>query len=518
MRRCFRTCVVLSALITALSASAGPRLLARDEPESKEIADAAGAFLGKLVDGDAAGAKALFAGDEAELQRHVDLLAAWSKLERTAAAKFENTDKLNSGNHAQIVRMKLNSISDQLFFVNGQEASVCGMSFLDPGMRLRRVAGQWRVMALTATRSDEARFTRYLGGMAKAVSTTEAAVAAGTIKTADEAVQRVTEAWKPLADDLVLPSRDTASKVWWKSPIKPDALHRAIGKEVGSAEVTELIDLLPGLPYAFATRESVSLVAEEAGLEFLVETKTWTVQLIFVRAPGVNGGDGYAGAVPFGLSMTNTRAEVERKLGRPASSMGGGDFWFLASYPRAGLSLTYATKSRRQADSPIRQLALRKADPKGEDAVRGPIGKPGARVAFRLVAAADAKVEGDALPDPLDPTGRTTMLVERPVILDERDVAEVDSRRDQEKRWTIAITFTAEGGRKLKGASEASIGRRLAIILDGNVLTAPTIRSAIAERIQIDMAAGTAPDEVFRIAGRMHAAVFSIPPADAAKE
>jgi hypothetical protein len=354
--------------------------------------------------------------------------------------------------------------------------------------------------------------------MAKAVATTEASVAAGTIKTADEAEQRLTEAWKPLADDLVLASRDTGSKVWWKSPLKAEALHQAIGKEVGSVEVTQLIDSLPGLPYAFATRESISLLAEEAGLEFLVETTTWTVRTIFVNAPGVDGVDGYAGELPFGLSMANTRAEVERKLGRPPRSLGGGNSWFQAMYPRVGLSLTYATKSGRQADSPIRRLSLSKADLKGEDAIRGPVGKAGPRVALRLVAATDAKVEGDSLPDPLDPTGRTTMLVERPVILDERDVAEVESYRDKEKRWVIAITFTPQGGRKLKAVSEASIGRRLAIILDGQVLTAPTIRSTIAEQVQIDMAAGTAPEETHRLAGRMHAAVFSIPPSDAAKE
>jgi hypothetical protein len=46
--------------------------------------------------------------------------------------------------------------------------------------------------------------------------------------------------------------------------------------------------------------------------------------------------------------------------------------------------------------------------------------------------------------------------------------------------FSVALTFTPEGADKMRRATEAHIGERLELLVDGEVVMAPTIRSAIS--------------------------------------
>src|SRR5690349_7126121 len=51
--------------------------------------------------------------------------------------------------------------------------------------------------------------------------------------------------------------------------------------------------------------------------------------------------------------------------------------------------------------------------------------------------------------------------------------------------FSVAIQFTAEGEAKMLSATRAHVGRPIAILLDGDVVMAPTVRSAIGNAATI---------------------------------
>ncbi len=49
----------------------------------------------------------------------------------------------------------------------------------------------------------------------------------------------------------------------------------------------------------------------------------------------------------------------------------------------------------------------------------------------------------------------------------------------------ISVTFTKEGGAKMAKLTEANQGKKLAVLVDGKVISAPVIRSKISEKAEI---------------------------------
>jgi hypothetical protein len=78
---------------------------------------------------------------------------------------------------------------------------------------------------------------------------------------------------------------------------------------------------------------------------------------IFLYAQGADGFDAWPGDLPSGLTLRDTRADVEARLGKPAKTGGEGviDFW--ADY-RDGIHVTYASKSTTSMTSRVHHLAL----------------------------------------------------------------------------------------------------------------------------------------------------------------
>lgn len=66
-----------------------------------------------------------------------------------------------------------------------------------------------------------------------------------------------------------------------------------------------------------------------------------------------------------------------------------------------------------------------------------------------------------------------------PPLLTGADLADARAAFDQFGRPQVSLTFTPEGARKFEEVTRANVGKRLAIVLDGKVYTAPVIRQAI---------------------------------------
>jgi preprotein translocase subunit SecD len=75
-----------------------------------------------------------------------------------------------------------------------------------------------------------------------------------------------------------------------------------------------------------------------------------------------------------------------------------------------------------------------------------------------------------------------------PVIADMRGDQLEDARvsfGQTRAEWVVNFTWTADGGREFAEVTEKNIGKPLAIVIDGNVVSAPTIQSRIARQGQI---------------------------------
>lgn len=67
---------------------------------------------------------------------------------------------------------------------------------------------------------------------------------------------------------------------------------------------------------------------------------------VWLYAQGADGFQQYSGKLPYDLTWSDTRAQVEMKLGLPSESYDGiGEIQAWVFYPDAGLLITYDTLS-----------------------------------------------------------------------------------------------------------------------------------------------------------------------------
>jgi hypothetical protein len=212
------------------------------------------------------------------------------------------------------------------------------------------------------------------------------------------------------------------------------------------------------------------------------------------------------------LTPDDRRRDVERKLGPPSVSYGGAaGLSYGARYPRLGLGIEYAEADATDPDNRIRAVGLRQPD-----ASVSQTDTPAAsRLAFRLVVenagADDATVE--MLADPDAPADGGAIAVRLESLLDQTAIADVAPQRDlQTGARSVRLTMSDQGARRLQEITSQNIGRRIAIVLDGRVLIAPTIRSAIARDVSIDLGPRATPEQAAEVFGRIHAAVYRMRP------
>jgi RNA polymerase sigma factor (sigma-70 family) len=109
---------------------------------------------------------------------------------------------------------------------------------------------------------------------------------------------------------------------------------------------------------------------------------------------------------------------------------------------------------------------------------------------FRLVLnAPSAKAEPMTVVRPgADAKTAETLYVQKKVLLDQTDLKSASVITNQPPgKPRIQITFTEAGAKQLAKVTHQNIGKRLAIIIDGQLYSAPTIRSEIRDgKAQID--------------------------------
>jgi len=109
---------------------------------------------------------------------------------------------------------------------------------------------------------------------------------------------------------------------------------------------------------------------------------------------------------------------------------------------------------------------------------------------FRLVLdAPSAKADPMTVVQPaVDAKAAETLYVQKKVLLDQTDLKSASVITNQPAgKLRIDITFTDAGAKRFAKVTHQNIGKRLAIIIDGRLYSAPTIRSEIRDgKAQID--------------------------------
>jgi type II secretory pathway pseudopilin PulG len=88
----------------------------------------------------------------------------------------------------------------------------------------------------------------------------------------------------------------------------------------------------------------------------------------------------------------------------------------------------------------------------------------------------------DSLPDANDLSGQSRLRVLKELLLGAAAVESAGFSKFEPDRSEITVLLTDAGGRRFADLTRTNIGRRLAIVWNGRVLSAPVIRSAITTR------------------------------------
>jgi preprotein translocase subunit SecD len=82
-------------------------------------------------------------------------------------------------------------------------------------------------------------------------------------------------------------------------------------------------------------------------------------------------------------------------------------------------------------------------------------------------------------------TTNETVYLAPTALVTGRDLVSVGLSKDETRSLSITMTFSEAAGEKLKTASAANLGKRIAILIDGKVVSAPKVMSEVSTAVAI---------------------------------
>jgi hypothetical protein len=135
------------------------------------------------------------------------------------------------------------------------------------------------------------------------------------------------------------------------------SLQELLGKKFKSKEVQAFLKTLPGKIEVAKFQECYFHSSRDGGISLRFDTKD-VLTTIFLYAEGAEQFKQYSGELPNGLTFALTRAEIEKKLGKPDKSGGAGVIEYWVSYPMLGIGVTYRSKSTTDLNNKIRHISV----------------------------------------------------------------------------------------------------------------------------------------------------------------
>jgi preprotein translocase subunit SecD len=109
----------------------------------------------------------------------------------------------------------------------------------------------------------------------------------------------------------------------------------------------------------------------------------------------------------------------------------------------------------------------------------------------------------------MDEIGILTEVTDKPVILTNDAIRDAKATLDSFGSWVVEITFTEEGSEIIGAFTESHIGQSIGIVLDGQVLSAPTINDKVTD---VAVISGLyTEEEVRRLAAQISSGALPVP-------
>ena len=121
------------------------------------------------------------------------------------------------------------------------------------------------------------------------------------------------------------------------------------------------------------------------------------------------------------------------------------------------------------------------------------------RVKFEIYQAETKPAPG--LTEATEAGSNKKLYLPKKAALTNEDVAEVKSGKDSSGSPVIEIMFTKEGAKKMKKTCEDHMEKPMAVLVDGKIICAPSIRAVISEKAIIQ---GPSAEEVEKIVKGMN--------------
>ena len=141
-------------------------------------------------------------------------------------------------------------------------------------------------------------------------------------------------------------------------------LHDLIDQDISSKIVQNFLNEL-GSDYTIKRYEDVTFegsyhyIYKSKGIE-LSFNKNDKLNCIFIYSESSSNNRQYQGELPFSLYFTDTRAEIEKKIGLPDIKGGEGFIPYYCTWNDLGITITYKNKDLRNMDNKIHHITLSK--------------------------------------------------------------------------------------------------------------------------------------------------------------
>ena len=507
--------------LSVTSTAANPRLtfLGDNDPDAAKIREAVTSFVRNLADGKYDEVRKSFGGstDDAKLMElYISACEQCRELQNLAKSKLGDSADLAKLKPLAEIRASVEFYQTNLFVINDNEATMPSVTNSLSGFRLRRQNGMWQITRLVA--NDEVLIlTRdHLAMMMDIEQVVVSRIKSMGVRSFDDFRFILDEIAREHIDKFIAshryePKLMKAPTSRSPSPIESgEQFRNLIGKGLRSKDIETLVSKMPGLPTLNVSAampsinlpERIVLHSFDSGLNIIFQGSPVTISSIVVFNRDSEEGLTYIGPFPDGLTSSDTRREVEAKIGSPAKSGTANNYF--AEYDQLGLKIDYVGGDARDPSNRIESLRITNGNPL---VAVGGLAK-GPLIAIRPVVQNGS--DSDPMMDLSDPQ-KPLLAVSRELLITEKDINEFSPiRLPKENRTGIYIHLTNQGADRMAKFTKANLGSRLAVVVNGQLLSAPVIRQEISNRISISAGSSTANESLIENFARIHAAIFRL--------
>jgi hypothetical protein len=137
----------------------------------------------------------------------------------------------------------------------------------------------------------------------------------------------------------------------------PYVLSSKLGKSISSEEIQRWLSELGDLPEIRKFDDAYYYSYKSKGISLNFDTKDTLIN-IFLYAEGVDGFQQYQGVLPFKLSFTKNRKEIEASIGKPEITGGAGVINYWGDYTSKGFGITYNSKRLDNLKTEINTISI----------------------------------------------------------------------------------------------------------------------------------------------------------------